>query len=182
MQITLQAPGARVLALPIMGLMLCISARAQLGLSLQVREGPSHADHVIVGSPPPRSYAGSLRNGNSSPMLLQIIQMAGRPGASGRFGACYLEQWNSSLRRWDYLPQPVVATETLDVKSIVLKPGDPIQVCDALFSSKPGQPEVCYRFTLQVQMRGHGAPSVLSRSFKVGGALPSGGKPPSCDK
>jgi hypothetical protein len=182
MQITLQAPGARVLALPIVGLMLCISARAQLGLSLQVRKGPSHANHVIVGSPPPRSYVGLLRNTDSSPMLLQIIQMAGRPGANGRFGACYLEQWNSSLRRWDYLPQPIVATETFEVKSIVLKSGVPIQVCDALFSSKVGQPGICYRFMLQVQMRGHDAPSVLSRSFKVGGAAPSEGKPPSCDK
>ena len=147
-------------------------------LRLEVEQTPNDPSRKVVGSPFVRSYVGTLRNTDKSPVLIQIIPISGRDSASGPFGACYLEQWNLNLHRWDYSPAPVLGIESAPVRAFTLKAGDAIRLCGASFPAEPEQTGACYRFTLQLQLKQTTSPSVISRTFKVGTpvgkSLPSG--------
>jgi hypothetical protein len=157
---------------------LTVGADVQKHLRLEAEQTPNDPTRKIVGSPSARSYVGMLRNTGKSPVLVQIIPIPGRDSASGSFSACYLERWNLNLRRWDYLPAPVMGIESVPVRTFTLKAGDAIRLCDASFPAEPEQSGACYRFTVQLQMKRATSPSVISGTFKVGTpvgkTLPSG--------
>jgi hypothetical protein len=147
--------------------------RADGQLSLQVKKVPSDRSNVIVSTSATEHYVGLLKNGSKSAILVQMIQMSGRYGGNGGFGACYLERWNAASRQWDYVPAPSAGVEPIEVRTITLKPRSTIEACRIDISEQRGEPGACYRFTLQVQAKGYPSPSVLSRSFKINGLPPA---------
>jgi hypothetical protein len=155
---------------------LTVGADLHEQLRLEIEQTPIDAARKIVGSPPARSYVGVLRNAGKSPVLVQIIPISERDSASGRFSPCYLERWNLTLRRWDYLPVAVMGIESVPIRTFTLKAGDAIRLCDASFPAEP-ESGACYRFSLHLQMKDATSPSVISRTFKVG--IPAGKTLPS---
>ena len=147
---------------------LTAAADIQRHLRMEVKVAPPDPSRMIIGAPTTKTYVGLLRNTGKSPVLVQIIPIAGRHEGSGRFGACYLERWDATSHRWVYLPAPVMSLESVPVYSSTLNGGDAIDVCGRPSAEELGQSGTCYRFTLQVQLKGSKSPSLLSRTFKVG--------------
>jgi hypothetical protein len=137
-------------------------------LRMEVKVAPPDPGRMIIGPPTTKTYIGLVRNTGKSPLLVQIIPIAGRREGSGRFGACYLERWDAPSHRWVYLPAAVMSLESVPVDSSTLNGGDAIDVCGRPSAEELGQSGTCYRFTLQVQLKGSKSPSILSRTFKVG--------------
>ena len=111
---------------------------------------------------------GSVKKRRQIPVLVQFIPISERTQGSGRFGACYLERWDATSHRWVYIPAAVMSLESVPVRSSTLNGGDAIDVCGRPSAEELGQSGPCYRFTLQVQLKGSTSPSILSRTFKVG--------------
>lgn len=157
---------------------LTATAGAQRRLQMEVEVAPPDPSREIIGTLVANTYIGRLRNKGKSPVLVQVVPIAGRHQGNGIRGACYLEKWDSTSRRWVYLPPPIVSLESAFIYSFTLRGGDAAEVC--------GRPSVvelglgkCYRFVLQVQMKGSSSPSIISREFCAG--LPAGKKvPPGC--
>jgi hypothetical protein len=147
---------------------LTAAADIQRHLRMEVKVAPPDPSRMIIGAPTAKTYVGLLRNTAKSPVLLQIIPIAGRHQGTGRFGACYLERWDATSHRWVYLPAAVMGLESVPVYSFTLNGGDAIDVCGRPSAEELGQSGACYRFTLQVQRKGSKSPSILSRTFKVG--------------
>lgn len=147
---------------------LAVWLRAEERLSLQVKKAPADRSNLIAGATMTEHYVGLLKNSDKSPLLVQTIQMPGRYSGNGRFGICYLERWNAASREWAYVPAPVVGVESIEVKTITLKPRSAMETCSTLLSQQPGQAGACYRFTLQVQTKGLPVPTTLSRAFRIG--------------
>jgi hypothetical protein len=156
---------------------LAVAANFQRHLRLKIRKQQPDPNHIIVGAPRATTYTGMLRNTGEFPVLVQVIPIIGRNSTSGRFGPCYLEQWNSTLRGWVYSPPPVVNSEAVPVNTFTLKAGEAIRACGATFLEEPEQPEACYRFALQLQIKGFSSPSIISSAFKTG--VPVGKSMPS---
>src|ERR1700682_2336060 len=96
---------------------LTTTAGAQRPLQMEVKVAPPDPSRMIIGTPTTKTYVGLLRNAGKSPVLVQIITIAGRHEGSGRFGACYLERWDATSQRWVYLPAPVMSLESVPVYS-----------------------------------------------------------------
>jgi hypothetical protein len=137
-------------------------------LRMDVKVMPPDPSRVIIGAPAAKTYVGVLRNTSKSLVLVQIIPMPGRQQGNGRSGACYLERWDATSHRWVYLPAAVMSLESVPVYSLTLNGGDAIDVCGRPSAEELGQSGKCYRFTLQVQLKGFGSPSILSQTFKAG--------------
>jgi hypothetical protein len=154
-----------ILVLPIRA----AQAGAQRQLRLEVRQVPPDPNHSMVGAPPAKNYIGRLRNRGESPLLIQIIPISDRDQGNGKFGSCYLERWDSATRRWIYLPPTLIAVvEPVQIKTLMLKPRDAIDLCTASFSQEAGQHAECYGFRLQLQIGGLSSPLMLFRTFQVG--------------
>ena len=155
------------IAVAIIGV-LTTTAGAQRPLQMEVKVAPPDPSRMIIGAPTTKTYVGLLRNAGKSPVLVQIIPISGRHQGNGRFGACYLERWDATSHRWVYIPAAVMSLESVPVRSSTLNGGDAIDVCGRPSAEELGQSGPCYRFTLQVQLKGSTSPSILSRTFKVG--------------
>jgi hypothetical protein len=155
------------IAVAIIGV-LTTTVGAQRRLRMEVKVAPPDPSRMIIGAPTAKTYVGLLRNTGKSPVLVQIIPIAGRHEGSGRFGACYLERWDATSHRWVYIPAAVMSLESVPVSSSTLNGGDAIDVCGRPSAEELGQSGPCYRFILQVQLKGSTSPSILSRTFKVG--------------
>jgi hypothetical protein len=147
---------------------LVTTANAQRRLQVEIKVAPPDPSRMIIGAPATKTYVGLLRNVGKSPVLVQIIPFSGRHQGHGRFGACYLERWDATSRRWVYIPAAAMSLESVPVGSTTLNGGDAIEVCGRPSAEELGQSGPCYRFTLQVQLKGSASPSMLSRTFKVG--------------
>jgi hypothetical protein len=147
---------------------LTAAADIQRRLRMEIKVAPPDPNHIIIGASATKVYVGLLRNTSKAPVLLQTIPMSGRYLGNGRFAACYLERWDATARRWVYLPAPVMSLESVPVYSVTLNTGDTTDVCGTALTEELGHPGTCYRFTLQVQLKGSVSPSVLSRTFQVG--------------
>src|SRR5580704_2561315 len=154
------------------------TAGAQRRLQMEVKVAPPDRSRMIIGAPTTKTYVGLLRNAGKSPVLVQIIPISGRHEGSGRFGACYLERWDATSHRWVYLPAP----ESAPVYSSALNGGDAIDVCGPPSAEELGQSGTCYRFTLQVQLKGSKSPTLLSRTFKAGFRRKAGQRDANRDK
>jgi hypothetical protein len=113
--------------------------------------------------------ASLLRNTGKSPILVQFIPISQNAlrGAEGLGRAI----WSGGTRpshRWVYIPAAVMSLESVPVRSSTLNGGDAIDVRSRPSAEELGQSGLCYRFTLQVQLKGSTSPSILSRTFKVG--------------
>jgi hypothetical protein len=153
------------IAVAIIGV-LTTTAGARRRLQVEVKVAPPDPNRRIIGAPRMKTYVGLLRNAGKPTVLVQFIPISGRHQGSGRFGACYLERWDVTSHRWVYIPEAVVSLEFVPVRSATLNGGDEIDVCGRPSAEELGQS--CYRFTLQVQLKGSASPSILSRTFKVG--------------
>jgi hypothetical protein len=161
---------------------LTAAADIQRHLRMEVNVAPPDPSRMIIGAPATKTYVGLLRNTGKSPVLVQIIPIAGRHEGSGRFGACYLERWDATSHRWVYLPAPVMSLESAPVYSSTLNGGDAIDVCGRPSAEELGQSGTCYRFTLQVQLKGSKSPTLLSRTFKAGFRRKAGQRDANRDK
>ena len=130
------------------------AADAQRHLRMEVEAAPPDPNRVIIGAPAAKTYIGRLRNTGKPPVLVQVVPIAGRHQGNGLRGACYLERWDSISHRWIYLAPALVSLESTPVYSFTLRGGDTAEVCGRPSASELGQPGACYRFTLQVQMKG----------------------------
>ena len=142
------------------------AADAQRRLRMEVEVVSPDPDRVIIGTPAAKTYIGRLKNTGKSSILVQVVPISGRHQGNGLRGACYLERWDSILHRWVYLAPALISRESTPVYSFTLNGGDTAQVCGRPSASELGPG--CYRFTLQVQMKGSYSPSILSRVFRVG--------------
>jgi hypothetical protein len=61
-----------------------------------------------------------------------------------------------------------MSLESASIYSFVLRGGDAAEVCGRPSALELGPPGKCYRFVLQVQMKGSSSPSIISRAFCVG--------------
>ncbi len=154
---------------------LTTTAGAQRRLQMEVEVVPPDPSREIIGTLASKTYIGRLRNTGKSPVLVQVVPIAGRNQGNGIRGACYLEKWDSTSRRWIYSPPPIMSLESASIYSFILRGGDAAEVCgrpSALELAPPGGKR--YRFVLQVQMKRSSSPSIISRAFCVG--VPAEGK------
>jgi hypothetical protein len=159
-------------------LFVAVSTMAKTRFVLLVKEVELDQNQVVAGPLATKRYIGLLENTSTSSVLLEIIQMWRRHGANGKFRACYLERWEPTAHRWEYVPSPTLEAQGTEVRTISLEQGNPVEVCSAAISYNPKQPAACYRFTLRVQEKGAASPSTLLRTFAVGTRAITG--PPSC--
>ena len=158
---------------------LTTTAGAQRRLQMEVEVVPPDPSREIIGTLASKTYIGRLRNTGKSPVLVQVVPIAGRNQGNGIRGACYLEKWDSTSRRWIYSPPPIMSLESASIYSFILRGGDAAEVCGRPSALELGPPGKCYRFVLQVQMKGSSSPSIISRAFCVG--VPAERKvPPGC--
>jgi len=164
----------------IMGILaLNLTAMAQARMLLTVRQAPSDPDRVTLGAPPMRHYIGLLKNAGKFSVEVEIMRIPGRSYGIGRFRSCYVERWNSTSGRWIDVPQGVMETGLpMPISTLTVKPGDSVTVCDTTVSNEPA---ACYRFRVELQLKGIIAPQTLSAAFRTGSLLESG-LPPSCRK
>ena len=158
---------------------LTTTAGAQRRLQMEVEVAPPDPNREIIGTLAAKTYIGRLRNTGKSSVLIQVIPIAGRNQGNGIRGACYLEKWDSTSRRWIYWPPPIMSLESASIYSFILRGGDAAEVCGRPSALELGPPGKCYRFVLQVQMKGSSSPSMISRAFCMG--VPAEKKvPPGC--
>jgi len=143
-------------------------AHAQRQLRVEVEAAPPDPNRVIIGAPTAKTYIGWLRNTGKSTVLVQIVPISGRYQGNGLRGPCYLERWDSTSHRWVYLTPALMSFESIPVHSFTLIGGDAVEVCGRPSALELGQQGACYRFVLQVQMKGSNSPSILSKAFRVG--------------
>jgi hypothetical protein len=144
---------------------------------MEVEAAPPDPSREIIGTLASKTYIGRLRNTGKSSVLIHVVPIAGHNQRNGINGACYLEKWDSTSRRWIYSPPPIL--ESASIYSFILRGGDGAEVCGRLSALELGPPGKCYRFVLQVQMKGSSAPSIISKAFCVG--VPAERKaPPGC--
>jgi hypothetical protein len=157
---------------------LTTTAGAQGRLQMEVEVAPPDPSREIIGTLASKTYIGRLRSTGKSPVLVQVVPISGRYQGDGIRGACYLEKWDSSSRRWIYLPPAIMSFESASIYGFTLRGGDAAEVCGRPSALELG-PGRCYRFALQVQMKGSSSPSIISRAFCAG--VPAQRKvPPGC--
>jgi hypothetical protein len=162
-------------AIAIFALLLCL-----FGVSDLAAHGQTHSGgHLVLlakkSADPKRTvpksdlYTAELSNAGSSLEVLEAVQMPGGYVGSGEFFACGLDRWSVKQKKWIPLRPAKLSSfgQNPNLKSVQIKPGESIQVCEMMLPSQAGSLGDCVRFRLQMQWRNSDSAALFSTPFLI---------------
>ncbi len=95
--------------------------------------------------------------------------MPGGYVGSGEFFACGLDRWSVKQKKWILLRPAKLSSfgQNPNLKSVQIKPGESIQVCEMMLPSQAGTLGDCVRFRLQMRWRNSDSVALFSTPFLI---------------